>query len=76
LAALLNVPRSLGLRTVLEGLETTSLVELAVQLGADAGQGYALSAPLHAAHVPQWMREFKWTPIDPPTPEATKARYP
>ncbi len=58
LAALVNVPRSLGLRTVLEGLETPMLIGLARQLGADAGQGYAISPPLPAADVPGWLRGY------------------
>jgi EAL domain-containing protein (putative c-di-GMP-specific phosphodiesterase class I) len=60
LEALLAVARSLRLRTVLEGLETQDQVDLACKLGADAGQGFALSLPLLPEQVPSWAAHFEW----------------
>ncbi len=60
LEALLAVARSLRLRTVLEGLETQDQVDLACTLGADAGQGFALSLPLLPEQVPSWAAHFEW----------------
>jgi hypothetical protein len=43
---------------VLEGLETEGLIEAALQLGADGGQGYALARPMPADQVVDWARGF------------------
>ena len=51
-------PGSLGLKVVVEGLETPALVEVAAVLGADIGQGYALAKPMPANEVPGWLRGF------------------
>ena len=59
LAALMGVARSLGLRTVLEGIETPDRLRRARVLGADAGQGFVLSPPMLAEDVPEWTRSFQ-----------------
>ena len=46
----------LGLAVVVEGLETPELVRLAADLGADAGQGYAIARPLAPPQILQWFR--------------------
>ncbi|MHB1599342.1 MAG: EAL domain-containing protein [Acidimicrobiales bacterium] len=51
---LTSLAHALGLRVTVEGLETDGLVEAAVFLGADCGQGYAIARPLASSHVPAW----------------------
>ncbi len=46
----------LGLLVVVEGLESPELVRLAGELGADAGQGYAIARPLEPEQILRWMR--------------------
>jgi diguanylate cyclase (GGDEF)-like protein/PAS domain S-box-containing protein len=46
--AVVNLARALGLRTVAEGIETTSQLERLQDLGCDLGQGYYFSKPLPA----------------------------
>ncbi len=46
----------LGLVVVVEGLETPELVRMAGELGADAGQGYAIAQPLEPEQVLRWLR--------------------
>lgn len=58
LAGLIDLVQGLGLRAVVEGLSSPELVELACILGANAGQGYALSRPLSPKDVPVWVRNF------------------
>ncbi|HUY01804.1 MAG TPA: EAL domain-containing protein [Rhodocyclaceae bacterium] len=59
--ALVQLGRDLGISVVVEGLETEDLVEAAVVLGADAGQGFALGRPMPAAAIPGWTQDFVWT---------------
>ncbi len=51
---LTSLAHALGLRVTVEGLETDGLVEAAVFLGADYGQGYAIARPLASSRVPGW----------------------
>ena len=62
-----DIAHSLGLEVVVEGLETDGLVEAAHQLGADAGQGYAIARPMPGDEVPDWTRE-RHVDIDPQRP--------
>ncbi|HVC24787.1 MAG TPA: EAL domain-containing protein [Acidimicrobiales bacterium] len=56
---LTSLAHSLGLQVTVEGLETHGLVEAAVFLGADCGQGYAIARPLAASDVVAWARAFR-----------------
>ncbi|MCE1162774.1 MAG: EAL domain-containing protein [Thiomonas sp.] len=58
IGALVRMTQALGLKVVVEGLETPALVEVAAVLGADIGQGYALAKPMPANEVPGWLRGF------------------
>jgi len=44
---------------VVEGLESPGLLEAAVILQADAGQGYGIARPMPAAEVAAWVRGFR-----------------
>ena len=48
----------LGVKVVVEGLETPGLVEASIILGADLGQGYALAHPMPLADVADWCDDF------------------
>jgi len=52
---LIRLGHDLDLEVVVEGLETIGLIEAAVILGADMGQGYALARPMPAEHLEAWL---------------------
>ena len=58
----------IGVRSVVEGLESIDFIEAAAILGVDRGQGYAISKPLAPEAVPTWLEKFEW-PIDIANPQ-------
>lgn len=58
IGSLVRLAQSLALESVIEGLETPEMIEMAAVLGAEAGQGYALARPMPAAEVIGWARGF------------------
>lgn len=68
IGSLIRLAHTLELDVVVEGLESPGLVEIAAILGADQGQGYALSPPLRAGE----LAEFVSRPVqrvDPTQPQ-------
>ena len=57
--ATVRVAKSLGMRTVAEGIETLSQAAVIVALGCDKGQGYLYSKPLSPAQVVRFIQDFK-----------------
>jgi diguanylate cyclase (GGDEF)-like protein len=57
---LVRLGHDLGLEVVVEGLETPGLIEAALWLGADMGQGYALARPMPPGDLPGWLGSFRW----------------
>jgi len=55
--AVVQLARSLQLRSVAEGVETEAQLQLLRRLGCDLAQGYGISRPLTAAQAEAWMRE-------------------
>ena len=55
---LIRLGHDLDLEVVVEGLETPGLIEAALLLGADMGQGYALARPMPLGDLPAWLRDF------------------
>ena len=53
--------QALGIEVVVEGLETPGLVEAALLMGADFGQGYALARPCAAAALAELLAQFHWS---------------
>jgi diguanylate cyclase (GGDEF)-like protein len=53
--ATVRVARSLNMRTVAEGIETTGQAAVVRSLGCQKGQGYLFSKPLQAAELAQWL---------------------
>jgi EAL domain-containing protein (putative c-di-GMP-specific phosphodiesterase class I) len=62
-----DIAHSLGLHVVIEGLENDGLIEAAVQLGVDAGQGYGIARPMPAQDVVPWAHGFRLD-VDPVQP--------
>jgi len=54
--ATVMVVNSLGMSTVVEGVETEAQAALVRQLGCDKGQGYLFSRPLEAQALSAWLR--------------------
>jgi EAL domain-containing protein (putative c-di-GMP-specific phosphodiesterase class I) len=52
--ATIRVARTLGMRTVAEGIETQGQADLMQQLECDYGQGYLFAKPLEAAELARW----------------------
>jgi EAL domain-containing protein (putative c-di-GMP-specific phosphodiesterase class I) len=67
IAPLTDIAHSLGLHVVLEGLETDGLIEAAVQLGVDAGQGYGIARPMARDQVVGWAEGYRLD-VDPARP--------
>jgi EAL domain-containing protein (putative c-di-GMP-specific phosphodiesterase class I) len=53
--ATIRVARTLGMRTVAEGIETTAQAALMRQLCCDAGQGYLYGRPMAPADLAAWL---------------------
>jgi EAL domain-containing protein (putative c-di-GMP-specific phosphodiesterase class I) len=64
---LTSLAHSMGLRVIVEGLESPGLVEAALMLGADGGQGYGISRPLDEGSVAGWARDYRLR-VDPEHP--------
>ena len=56
---LTRLGHDLDIEVVIEGLETPGLVEAAMSLGADFGQGYALARPMPMEAVVAWQADFR-----------------
>lgn len=55
--ATVMVAKSLGMNTVVEGIETHSQDALVRALGCDYGQGFLFSKPLSPTDLPKWLME-------------------
>ncbi len=56
--ALIQMARALGLKTVIEGVESEADLALLAELGADLAQGYVIARPLAAERVPKSAEEL------------------
>lgn len=56
--AVIQMARSLQLKTVAEGVETPAQVQLLKGLGCDLIQGHVVSVPLDAVALQRWMRDL------------------
>ena len=55
LVAVLQFGTSLGLRVVMEGVETQKQLDLVRRLGFAAAQGFVLAAPMPPEGIPAWL---------------------
>ena len=62
-----DIARSQGLSVVIEGLEDDGLIEAAVQLGVDEGQGYGIARPMPRRDVVAWASGHRLD-VDPCRP--------
>ena len=53
--ATIRVARSLGMKTVAEGIETETQAAVIRALGCDKGQGYLYSRPVEGAELARWL---------------------
>jgi EAL domain-containing protein (putative c-di-GMP-specific phosphodiesterase class I) len=56
LAAIVALTRTLGIRSVAEGVETPEHLRLVRRAGCDLAQGWLLGQPMSAAQLPSWVR--------------------
>lgn len=71
-AAIVALARSLGLRVVAEGVETTTQLDALCALGCRVMQGYLFAKPMPADAVPHWVKTAVLArPSRPLAPEAT-----
>ncbi len=56
---LVRLGHDLELEVVIEGLETRGMIEAALLLGADMGQGYALARPMPPERLKDWLADFR-----------------
>ena len=57
---LIRIGHDLRLEVVVEGLESPDLIEAAMILGADFGQGHALARPMPVDALPAWLAGYRW----------------
>jgi diguanylate cyclase (GGDEF)-like protein len=55
--SIIDLARTLGLRSVAEGVENAETEHLLRNLGCDAAQGYHFQPPMTAAEATDWLRE-------------------
>lgn len=67
IGSLIRLAHTLELDVVVEGLESRDLVEMALILGADLGQGFALARPMAAQDLTAWQQRFALA-LDPARP--------
>jgi EAL domain-containing protein (putative c-di-GMP-specific phosphodiesterase class I) len=60
---ILDLARSLQLRTVAEGIESTAQLEALLELGCEYGQGFLMAAPAPAAEVELLLRRVQQSRI-------------
>jgi predicted signal transduction protein with EAL and GGDEF domain len=58
--AAVALAHDLGMRTVLEGVETEALYRRAKELSSDRAQGYYIARPMPAADVPAWLQNSRF----------------
>ncbi len=60
--ATVRVARSLGMRTVAEGIETEGQANVLAELECDKGQGYLYAKPLSAEAAADWLSAYRGIP--------------
>jgi diguanylate cyclase (GGDEF)-like protein/PAS domain S-box-containing protein len=59
LASIVALTRTLGIRSVAEGVETPEHLRLVREAGCDLAQGWLLGRPMPADEVPAWVRSVQ-----------------
>ncbi|MBU6438693.1 MAG: EAL domain-containing protein [Betaproteobacteria bacterium] len=71
--ALVRMAQGLNMQVTMEGLESPDLVEMALALGVERGQGYALARPMPAEHFAAWAHKWHWE-LDAGSPDTALGR--
>ena len=71
--ALVRMAQGLNMQVTMEGLETPDLVEMALALGVERGQGYALARPMPAEQFASWLQGWHWD-LDAASPDTALGR--
>jgi diguanylate cyclase (GGDEF)-like protein/PAS domain S-box-containing protein len=61
LRAIVGLTRTLGIRSVAEGVETTEHLRMVREAGCDLAQGWLLGQPMPASEIPGWVRAVQET---------------
>ncbi|SFL81094.1 PAS domain S-box-containing protein/diguanylate cyclase (GGDEF) domain-containing protein [Geodermatophilus ruber] len=59
LASIVALTRTLGIRSVAEGVETAEHLQLVREAGCDLAQGYLVARPMPAVEVPRWASRVR-----------------
>ncbi|MDK3255085.1 putative bifunctional diguanylate cyclase/phosphodiesterase [Blastococcus capsensis] len=59
LTAIVGLTRTLGIRSVAEGIETVEHLRMVQAAGCDMAQGWLLGHPMPAERLPEWVREVR-----------------
>ncbi|MEV4753066.1 putative bifunctional diguanylate cyclase/phosphodiesterase [Streptosporangium amethystogenes subsp. fukuiense] len=57
--SIVDLVRSLGLRSVAEGVESAEVAERLADMGCDLGQGWLFAEPMSAADATVWLRKHR-----------------
>ncbi|MEU8382049.1 EAL domain-containing protein [Streptosporangium sp. NPDC048865] len=57
--SIIDLVRSLGLRSVAEGVESAEVAERLASMGCDLGQGWLFAEPMSAADATVWLRKHR-----------------
>ena len=57
--AIIGLAKTLGLRTLAEGIETQEQLEFLRRHGCDEGQGFLLARPMPPDMVPTWLHSVR-----------------
>jgi EAL domain-containing protein (putative c-di-GMP-specific phosphodiesterase class I) len=55
----ISLARTFGCSAVAEGVETAAQARMLLELGCEVGQGLGIAAPMPAAEVAAWVREWR-----------------
>jgi EAL domain-containing protein (putative c-di-GMP-specific phosphodiesterase class I) len=59
LAAIVALTRTLGIRSVAEGVETVEHLRMVREAGCDLVQGWLLGHPMPGDELPRWLRRVQ-----------------
>lgn len=70
----ISLARTFGCTVIAEGVESPAQARTLLELGCDIGQGTGIAAPMPAALVQNWVRDYRGVFAIAPAPDSTVAR--